>query len=842
MSPDHSPQAPQLGPTPVVEPTPQPGVERSETDELRQLLARVAALERENEALRQAASGKKELEPEAIADSFGTRGGLLEAVMEASGAALWEVDFQQESAFYSPAFHRLLGLPDGTLGTSRAAWRAYALPDDLPAARARFEEHVARGDASPFREQFRMRRADGTPLTVLSRGRIIAWDEHGRPARMAGCYLDISPQAEAEAVARASEENFRTVIENLDTGVFLKDPEGRWLVVNQKGRELLGLEQAFPCVGRTDAELAELLPGLAPLFAACRASDEKVWADGVAVSSEEILPGSTIPQTIVVVKVPLFESDRSRRGLVVIWKNVTQDRLQERQLRERDAQFTALTTHAPGLLYEFRLDPSGQFSLPYISANVRQLYGEEPDAVMRDAQLIFKHILDEDLLPMSETIKRSAETMSTWQLDFRIRHADGSIRWLRGTSTPRWMDDGAIQWSGYQYEITQLKRAESEAIMQGKREVIERLAGGVAHDFNNYLTSIRVSAELLREHAATFPPAAAGLTETLLTEIDAAARIARQLLAFTKDQPLQREVVRLKEFLRATADFALRGSGVTTACECVPVDLSLWTDRTLLQQILLNLLLNAREAMGGRGNVLLEASRTSEGRICLRVSDDGPGIPMERREFVFEPYYTSKSTGSGLGLHVARSLSTRLGAEIELDATSSRGATFWVILPCAPEGSAPLAAAPSVGVETFAKASAVRPHVLLLEDEEVQIQLLARFFRAESLRFETFGTGEALLVGAALHREKGPDEVVCLLDITVQGGLGGLEIAVPLRELLPAARIYLVSGYSDAWETRGASLAALDIGFLSKPYTLADLRQTIFSSPLSAQGAAVRDS
>lgn len=808
--------------------TPGPDAAPGREDELRRLRARVAALERENADLRSNVPALAAATPPPGAPSS-----LLEAVFEACGAAIWEVDFQRDTVFYSPAFHQLLGLPDGALGTSRAAWRAYALPEDLAASRARFEEHVARGDASPFREQFRMRRADGTPLTVLSRGRIIAWDENGRPARMAGCYIDISPLAEAEATARASEENFRTVIENLASGVFLKDPHGRWLVVNRKGRELLGLEEKYPCIGRTDAELAESLPHLAPRFEVCRAGDEQVWAGGVAVSSEECLPGPAAPKTVAVVKIPLFGPGGGPRRLVVIWKDVTLDRLQEKQLRERDAQFTALTTHAPGLLYEFRLDPSGQFSLPYISANVRQLYGEEPDAVMRDVQLIFQHILEEDLLPMSESIKRSAETMSTWQLDFRIRHADGSIRWLRGTSTPRRMDDGAIQWSGYQYEITQLKRAESEAILRGKREVIERLAGGVAHDFNNYLTSIRVSAELLREHSAKFPPAANGLTETLLTEIDAAARIARQLLAFTKDQPVHREIVRLGEFLRATADFALRGGGVTAICECVPAALSVLTDRNLLQQILLNLLINAREAMGERGNILLAARRTDEGQIWLMVSDDGPGIPLDRREFIFEPYYTSKSTGSGLGLHVARSLSTRLGAEIEFVETG-RGATFRVVLPGALESAAQPAVPTRTGAAPPAATGASRPHVLLLEDEEVQIQLLDRFLGALDLRFEIHRTGEALLAEAARLQANEARHVVCLLDITIRDGLGGLEVAAPLRGMLPAARICLVSGYSDAWETREASLAALDIGFLSKPYTLAQLRQTILASPQAA--------
>lgn len=748
----------------------------------------------------------------------------LESIVAASGGAIWEVDFSNDTAYYSPAFHELLGLPDGALGNARSAWRKYGFVEDLPAVRQLFEDHIARSDPRPYRGQFRMRRVDGTTLTVISAGRVTEWTEDGRPLRMVGCYLDVSAQADAEAAARASGESLRTVIDNLRAAVILKDREARWIVVGRPGRQLLQLEER-ECLGLTSDEVLALRPDLAPLLGGCGAGDDRAWQTRQPVTMEEQLPTELGLRTLELTKIPLFEADGSRRGLVVVIEDVTERRKVEAHLRERDAQFTALTTHAPGMLYEFRLEPDGRYSLPYVSAHVRRMYGEEPEAVVRNAQVLFRHVLEEDLGPMSASIQRSAETMTTWQFDYRIRHTDGSVRWLRGASTPRRLESGAIQWSGYKYDITQLKVAETEQINRGKREVIERLAGGVAHDFNNYLTSIRISAELLGQSASALGSDAATLAETLLAEIDAATRVARQLLAFTKDQPIRREPVELATFLRRTADFALRGSAVSGTIVGAE-GCRLETDPILLQQVLFNLLINAREAMNHRGRLELVVEPQPEGEVRLRINDEGPGIPPALQRQIFDLYYTTKSEGSGLGLHVARSLLARLGGRLELDPTVPRGASFLVTLPKAPAPPRP-SAPPSAHPTEKPAPSGVSPHVLLLEDEEIQTLLLGRFLRDLGLTHEAFPCGAVLLEAALAHAQKPAGEVICLLDITVRTGLGGLEIARELRARLPAARIYLVSGYTDAWETYGASLGAIDIGFISKPYTLPALRQIL---------------
>ncbi len=765
----------------------------------------------------------------AIEASLGQERSKLDAIVEASGAAVWEINFLEDRTLYSPAFHHLLGLPDGALGTDRASWRAFALAEDLPGLLAIFEEHLSTRGAVPYSGHVRLRHVDGSIVTVLATGRVIAWGEDGQPVRMVGCMIDISTQARAEAVARASEENFRTVMEHMHAGVFLKDAEGRWLVVNRAGLRLMGIED-LPCIGRTDRELAAIRPEMATVFEACIVSDERAWALGHGATAEEILPGPVGPVIIEAVKVPLFHPDGSRRGLVVVGEDVTEQRKFETHLRERDEQFTALTTHAPGLLYEFRMEPDGRYSMPYISANVRSVYGLEPEDVMRDANVLFRRVLAEDAERLRVTIQKSAETLTTWMCDYRIRHPDGSIRWLRGASTPRLLENGAVQWSGYKQDITQLKQAEAEDISRGKREVIERLAGGVAHDFNNYLTAIRVSAELMRD-LPDAPPSVAELTQSLLGEIDSATRVARQLLAFTKDQPIRREALSLATFLRETAAFALRGSAVSAVVESGGAEIVVETDPVLLQQVLFNLLINARDAMGGRGVIHLSMSRGEPARICIRVTDGGPGIPVEQRAHVFEPYFTSKATGSGLGLHVAKNLMTRLGGEIRLDESAAGGASFCLQLPAGPN-AAQLPARSSLPRPAAAPAHGERelPHVLLLEDEEVQVWLLGRFLKAIGVTFETFSTGEALMAAARALPQGESARVLCLLDITIKGGQGGLDIARPLREALPLARIFLVSGYSDAWDESAASFSAMDIGFIAKPYTLPDLRNKILSA------------
>lgn len=254
------------------------------------------------------------------------------------------------------------------------------------------------------------------------------------------------------------------------------------------------------------------------------------------------------------------------------------------------------------------------------------------------------------------------------------------------------------------------------------------------------------------------------------------------------------------------------------------------TDPILLQQVLFNLLINAREAMNHQGRLEIEVRRHAEGFVRLRVCDDGPGIPLAQQQQIFDLYYTTKPEGSGLGLYVARSLLARLGGTVGLDPTAPKGAAFVVTLPWLTQSPSQSLHPPPFAAEEGGPNLAL-PHVMLLEDEDVQTFLLTRFLRSLGLTFQAFSCGAALLEDAMALIANQERRIVYLLDITIRNGAGGLEIAPELRRRLPQEQIFLVSGYSDAWEIHGPKLGAIDIGFISKPYTLDVLRTTLLSLP-----------
>ncbi len=520
------------------------------------------------------------------------------------------------------------------------------------------------------------------------------------------------------------------------------------------------------------------------------------------------------------------------------------------ELRIREEQIAAISIHIPGVLYEFKKLPGGG-CFPYASEGLRDLFDLEPADLREDATLFFKRIHPEDAHALDSFITTSFASRSDWESEFRILHPQRGLRWIHGSSSPRKLEDGSLVLDGYLFDITERKNNEDAMLRDGKREAIERLAGGVAHDFNNYLVVMSMSAEMLFQ-LPDASPRVRELATTLANEIDAATGVARQLLAFTRDQPLQNRSFVLEPFLRDCATFALRGSPMRCLVDIPDHTLELRTDADILRQVIFNLILNSRQAMEEKGSILIFAEASNHGTVCIRLADTGPGIPPSARANIFEPYFTTKANGSGLGLFVVRSLVLRLGGEIQIDTNATEGAAFVINLPLdiktADVTNTPLPPLPRAvpknepaALPRKISASPARAglHVLLLEDEIGQTNLLKEFFETMGTSVEDYSEGESLLAAAPAHCGRRAS-LVCLLDITVRGGAGGLEIVASLRKILPEARIFLVSGYSAKWKEKELSLDGLNIGFIAKPYKLRELENIVLNplrDPISSMGA-----
>ena len=363
-------------------------------------------------------------------------------------------------------------------------------------------------------------------------------------------------------------------------------------------------------------------------------------------------------------------------------------------------------------------------------------------------------------------------------------------------------------------------------------QAVGALAGGIAHDFNNLLSAISGSAEAaLAQHPDD--PAAAELRQVL----ESAARgagLVRQLLAFARQQALHPRVVALNEAVEAMAGLLRRllGSRVRLTVKLDEPGRRVRIDPTQLDQVIMNLALNARDAMPGGGSlqiatghaVVLQPEPLGQDQLppgryaTLEVADTGGGIPAEILPRIFDPFFTTKREqgGSGLGLSTVHGIVRQSGGFIAAESLPGQGTTFRIWLP-RHEGPAEPPPMPAPPPAVAAPQAADSPPILLVEDEPPLLRLAARALRGAGFNVLTASSAEE-----ALELLEGGGPVPCaLVSDVVMPGLDGLGLAEKLRAQYPGLPVLLVSGYAEA--ALGRDLAAEGIRLLPKPYGLADL-------------------
>jgi len=379
-------------------------------------------------------------------------------------------------------------------------------------------------------------------------------------------------------------------------------------------------------------------------------------------------------------------------------------------------------------------------------------------------------------------------------------------------------------------DVGERLRMEEQIQNVQKLEALGILAGGIAHDFNNLLTGIFGHVDLALRRG----PADAGVAGSLkkaLSVLETARGLTSQLLTFSQAGEPAKQPLSLGAALERGCQFALSGSNLTCRRE---VPSGLWLcegDPRQIDQVIDNLLLNARQAMPGGGEITLttenlEVPLEAKGPLApgryvrLRVRDEGPGIPPEVRTRVFEPFFTTKASGSGLGLATSYSILRKHGGHIEVESSPpGRGATLSVYLPAAdPEQLPP----PAAEVE----AREGQGRVLVLDDEDYVREVAQEMLEGLGYTVEAVATAEAcvLAVTAALAASTPFD--LAILDLTIPGGSGGVEALARLRAVQPKLRAVASSGYSVDAVMRDPLAHGFQAG-LTKPYTMAELSEVL---------------
>jgi PAS domain S-box-containing protein len=472
-------------------------------------------------------------------------------------------------------------------------------------------------------------------------------------------------------------------------------------------------------------------------------------------------------------------------------------------------------------------DPAGRQT--YASPAYRAVLGHEPDDLVGEPALSLVH---PDDAAEAERALAAAVRGEDASVALRLRRSEGEWLDVEGTLTPILDDAGAVEAVlGVARDVSQRRSLEEQLRQTQKMEAIGRLAGGIAHDFNNLLTGLGGFNALLLGELADDDPRRSYAQEVAVAA-ERAAGLTRQLLAFSRRQVLEPRVIDLNQVVAGMESLLRRvlGEDIDILGVLQP---GLWRariDRSQLEQVLLNLAVNARDAMPGGGRLTIETlnieldaqyasghAEVAPGRyVLLAITDTGIGMDAATRERAFEPFFTTKAAGTGLGLATVHGIVKQLGGHVWVYSEQGKGTTFKLYFPATDETadteSAPFEAATLSGTET----------VFVVEDEDVVRRLVV-----ETLARRGYTVLEAAAPEEALRLSGSHEgEIQLLVTDVVLPGMNGRALAERIKAERPGVRVIYMSGYTENAIVHQGVLDA-DTAFIQKPFSLDALARKV---------------
>ena len=720
-------------------------------------------------------------------------------VLEATEYGVWDWDARTGKVYFSPGYCSMIGYKPNELEPEYETWANLLHPDDRAYAEGVVREHLE-GKTDGFEIEVRLKTKSGDWKWVLSRGKVVERGDNREPLRVIGIHEDISQRKKVEQELKMA----RSVIDRASFGCFWISSDSRIIYIN---------DQACQSLGYSREELLSM-----SIQDIDRGFPPEVWHElwkrllTSRVQTFETIhlrkDGTGFP---VEITVNCVEFDGEEYSCAYV-RDLTDHKLAERAVRENEERLRqAIRVSSIGIF-----DHDHLTDIIYWSPRQREIYGWGPDEPVT-LQGFLDVVYPEDLERIKMAVQRAHDPANDgfWDVEYRIIHRDGNVRWLTARSQTFFDGTGSerrpIRTVGALRDITGEKQSEGEReklqaqlIQAQKMESVGRLAGGVAHDFNNMLTVILGHADLALHRLDPVSP----LRTDLLRIEEAAQRSAdltRRLLAFARKQTIVPKVLDLNDTMEGMLEMLRRLIGENIDTAWAP-GRGLWPvkiDPAQVNQILANLFVNARDAIVDDGKVTIETGNVEfdqaycaehtgfiPGRfVMLAVSDDGRGMDEETHAHIFEPFFTTKGVGKGTGLGMATVYGIVKQNEgfINVYSEVCKGTTIKIYLPRYAAEAAPVCAEDPVppaegGTET----------ILLVEDDSMVLELNKTLL--EKLGYTVLPAsvpGEAIRL-AEEHREK----IRLLITDVVMPEMNGRELSNRLTTLLPDLKSLFLSGYT----------------------------------------------
>jgi two-component system cell cycle sensor histidine kinase/response regulator CckA len=698
-------------------------------------------------------------------------------------------------------------------------------PDDAARDREVFHQ-ITRGEASAATLEKRYIRKDGRLAWVELNIRALR-DAQGRLTRTIATVEDVTERKRDAEALEETEEHHRLALDAAELGTWRHDIAEDALYLDERAQRQLGIEG-------TVVTMADLFARVHPDdLGSVRATIGALRYPGAPpralVEHRVVLPSGDVRWVSVHLRGYFAGADAGSapKFTIATTQDITDAKNAAQAFRASEERYRTLVDNLDDVM--FSVDLSGVVT--FVSRSINR-FGYRPDEIVGRPLDDFVH--SEDRAQVRQGFAARIAGTTNAPQEFRWVDAGGKIRFLRNTTRPLVIADRIVGLTGLAADVTRQRETEEQLRAAQRMEAIGRLAGGVAHDFNNMLCVILSYAELgvmdLREEDP--------LRADLVAIADAAKRaegLTRQLLAFSRRQILQPEPLHLGELVSGLTKMLRRLIGEDIALEVVVADdvSTVRVDRGQIEQVVMNLTVNARDAMptGGELRVTVDNARLEGERAAglevlpgdyveLTVADTGAGMEASVRARIFEPFFTTKGIGkgTGLGLSMVHGIVKQSGGGITVETSPGRGAAFHIFLPryvgatFSVMSTRPGLSLPTRGTE----------NVLVVEDESALRGVVKRVLSAEGYKvYVAANPGEALLLSEQLG-----SRIALVLTDVVMPGMSGPELVERLAPLCPTAKVIFMSGYTDELLEKHGVLGQ---HFVRKPFDRATLSAKVRS-------------
>ena len=733
-------------------------------------------------------------------------------------AGSWEQDLRTGEIWWSGETFRIAGIDETDSPDLLGAFFSRIHPDDRKAVRQAYLRSIERHE--PYALIHRLLMPDGCIKYVREIGHT-EYDSGGEPRLAVGIIQDVTAQLDAEERAAALERNLRESEERLlqamavaRLGFYVYDIANDSTFWSVRMREIIGLGPDD--VMSFDEYHARWHPDeQARLLEKSRRAHDPA-GDGVWSETYRFIRRDGSVRWLTARAQVYFEGEGEARHpirRIGTISDVTELREATALAWIRDASMDqALNALAIG-------DGTGR--IVYANPALARLWGYDSPSDLIG-------LVPEDLTEPAATARVLAEVRSTgsFQGELEAIRRDGStFPVLVAASEVRDADSSAVYLMASFVDLTDEKRLQEQFLQAQKMESVGRLAGGVAHDFNNLLTVISGHTELALEGLAEGNPLRDDL-DAIGSAAKSAARLTEQLLAFSRRQVIRPEIIDLAEVISQVHRMLARllGEDISLEVRCKPGLGRVRFDRVQCEQILMNLAVNARDAMPQGGKLIIEAANehitrdpggqtaTQPGRyVRLSVMDTGTGLSDEAREHLFEPFFTTKEPGRGTGLGLAMVFGavSQNGGRMEVHSEPGLGSTFSIFLPRVDEPR-------SRPTPAFTQASTGMELLVLVEDDEAVRSFTSTVLTRHGYRVKVFANGVSAL--DTLVNTPDSERPDLLITDVIMPGMNGHVLASRLSARFPGLRILFCSGYNDGSEMRGGPMPETT-EFLQKPFS-----------------------